>query len=436
MSKSQQKISVVWFTTNLRIHDNLSLNQAIESNQSVVGLYILDSNIFDREQFGFRKTGKFRANFILESLRDLREQLAKLNIPLAVYQCDPISAFQKLESQFPIATVYHQAEWTSEELHSIAQAQQALGKQTSFIQSYSQFLFHPDDIPFRASEIPEVFTEYRKACEKSSKPRLTIEPQIPSAPSLSVKHDEIPSLGSMGYDPIVAVAHSAFPFKGGESAAIARLEDYVTRSKKVGVYKKTRNGLVGVDYSSKFSPWLAAGALSPRTIYETVKQFETDEFSNQSTYWLIFELIWRDYFKYISLKHRDKIFRRSGIRERHYEWDSDRETIIRWTKGETPDEFVNANMIELAKTGWMSNRGRQNVASYFAKQLKLDWRIGAAYFESLLLDYDVHSNYGNWMYVSGVGNDPRDRKFNTKLQADRYDPTGQYRRLWLQPTLF
>jgi len=93
-------------------------------------------------------------------------------------------------------------------------------------------------------------------------------------------------------------------------------------------------------------------------------------------------------------------------------------------------------MIELKETGWMSNRGRQNVASFFAKDLELDWRIGAAYFEAMLIDYDVHSNYGNWMYVSGVGNDPRDRKFNVDLQAERYDTDGRYRKLWLQTKLF
>jgi len=93
-------------------------------------------------------------------------------------------------------------------------------------------------------------------------------------------------------------------------------------------------------------------------------------------------------------------------------------------------------MIEIKKTGWMSNRGRQNVASFFAKELMLDWRIGAAYFESMLIDYDVHSNYGNWMYVAGVGNDPRDRTFNVDLQAKRYDPQNKYQCLWLQQTLF
>ena len=93
-------------------------------------------------------------------------------------------------------------------------------------------------------------------------------------------------------------------------------------------------------------------------------------------------------------------------------------------------------MIVLKKTGWMSNRGRQNVASYFAKDMLMDWRIGAAYFESMLIDFDVHSNYGNWMYVSGVGNDPRDRKFNIQLQAKNYDANGAYQKLWLQNSFF
>ena len=93
-------------------------------------------------------------------------------------------------------------------------------------------------------------------------------------------------------------------------------------------------------------------------------------------------------------------------------------------------------MIELNTTGFMSNRGRQNVASYLAKEWHIDWRWGAAYFEAMLIDYDVHSNYGNWMYNSGVGNDPRNRKFNIGHQAERYDPKGTFQNTWLQKTLF
>lgn len=89
-------------------------------------------------------------------------------------------------------------------------------------------------------------------------------------------------------------------------------------------------------------------------------------------------------------------------------------------------------MTELNQTGWMSNRGRQNVASYLAKIVKIDWRLGAAYFEKKLIDYDASSNWGNWAYLAGVGQDPRDRIFNTASQAQRYDKEGHYRRLWLK----
>jgi deoxyribodipyrimidine photo-lyase len=136
------------------------------------------------------------------------------------------------------------------------------------------------------------------------------------------------------------------------------------------------------------------------------------------------------------LKYGSNIFKIGGILEKDYEWSDDVRIFKEWTEGRTVEPFVNANMIELNSTGWMSNRGRQNVASFLAKELKIDWRWGASYFESKLIDYDVHSNYGNWMYVSGVGNDPRDRKFNIKFQAERYDPSNKYQNMWLQKRLF
>lgn len=194
--------------------------------------------------------------------------------------------------------------------------------------------------------------------------------------------------------------------------------------------------MIGEDYSSKFSPWLANGSLSSKTIYWRIKEYEAEFGANQSTYWLIFELIWRDYFKYISIKHNSSFFKIDGILEKKYEWKTDDRQIQNWIQGKTREPFVNANMIELKETGFMSNRGRQNVASYFSKELMLDWRIGAAYFESMLIDYDVHSNYGNWLYISGVGNDPRDRKFNIKSQAERYDPESKYQNLWLKKNIF
>ena len=142
--------------------------------------------------------------------------------------------------------------------------------------------------------------------------------------------------------------------------------------------------------------------------------------------------MWRDFFKYISLKHGNNIFKLGGILGKDLSWKGNEKALNDWIKGTTKEAFVNANMKEIAATGFMSNRGRQNVNSFWAKELKQDWRIGAAYFESLLIDYDVHSNWGNWMYNSGVGNDPRDRKFNIQKQAERYDPNNEYQDLWLK----
>ena len=126
-----------------------------------------------------------------------------------------------------------------------------------------------------------------------------------------------------------------------------------------------------------------------------IKNYEKDIMKNQSTYWMIFELIWRDFFKFISLKYGNRIFKIGGILEKEYTWLNDEHQFQNWINGTTNEPFVNANMIELKSTGWMSNRGRQNVASFLSKELLIDWRWGANYFESLLIDYDVHSNYGN-----------------------------------------
>ena len=197
-------------------------------------------------------------------------------------------------------------------------------------------------------------------------------------------------------------------------------------------YKETRNGMVGSDYSSKLSPWLASGSLSAVQVYWEIKKYEEVRLANESTYWLFFEILWREFFRFVSRLNGPKIFWRSGIKEADdIRPRGDPKTLQCWKEGRTPNAFVNANMIELARTGWMSNRGRQNVASYLVHDLGIDWRIGASWFEHCLLDYDPASNAGNWIYVAGVGNDPRpNRKFNTQRQAEMYDGEGKYQTLW------
>ena len=436
MQEKQNKTGLVWFRNNLRVDDNQVLQHAIAQNKHIIAAYCFDPRHFATDVYGFKKTEQFRAKFLLETIAELKYNLRAINIELFVFSERPEDCLPQLISEYNITDIYVQKEWTSEELEVFENVKKSVSTRIQFNTYYDQFLYHPDDIKMGFSDIPQVFTNFRKSVEKQSQIRSAVITQAAEAIKNIENNTEIPSLQDLGFEYFETNQNTAFPFKGGENSALTRLNHYFFKTKKLGFYKKTRNGLVGADFSSKFSPWLANGSISARTIYWKVKEFEKEHYKNQSTYWLIFELIWRDYFKYISLKHDTNIFKIGGILEKNYDWNTDKTLVEKWINGETQSAFVNANMIELKKTGWMSNRGRQNVASFFAKDLKLDWRIGAAYFESLLIDYDVHSNYGNWMYVSGVGNDPRDRKFNVALQAERYDGSGKFQKLWLQETLF
>ncbi len=436
MQKTETINALVWFRNDLRIHDQTALYQACSEHQQVLAIYCIDPRQQHESVFGFKKTDKFRIQFLLETLSDLKQKLKSLNIEFLIYNDFPEAIIPEVCQTYSISDVYSQKEWTSEEVNVEKNVKTKLQNTVLWHTYYDQFLYHPDDVQIHFKTIPQVFTSFRKRLEKYANVRSELNIKIKPIPYQIENTTQVPKLEDLGYETYHNHPNTAFPFKGGETEALARLNDYTFNTKKLGYYKKTRNGLIGKDYSSKLSAWLANGSLSPRTVYWTVKQFEKTHFKNQSTYWLIFELIWRDYFKYISKQHGSQIFKLDGILKKQYSWSNDQIQVQKWIHGETSNDFVNANMIELKTTGWMSNRGRQNVASYFAKTLQLDWRIGAAYFESLLIDYDVHSNYGNWMYVAGVGNDPRDRVFNVELQAERYDTDHRYRSLWLQTSLF
>ncbi len=430
------KTAIVWFTNNLRIRDNKALHDACVNYDRVIGIYCFNPDEFTTMQFGFKKTEKYRAQFLIESVKNLSDNLKNHNISFYFSYEHPQKILPNFCLTYNADALFIQKEFTKEETTLITNIKTKLSKEITIFESYDQLLYSPNEIPFSIKNIPEIFSNFRKKIEKEGK----IKPQL-LAVLKPKKHYinfnlETPSLSKLGFKEFTIPVNSAFPFKGGETSAKQRLQNYFFVTKKLGFYKKTRNGLIGTDYSSKFSPWLANGSISARTIYWEVKKFEQEYGSNSSTYWLVFELIWRDYFKYLAMKHEHKLFTIKGIKNSPYHWKKDAKLIHQWIAGETKEPFVNANMIELKQTGWMSNRGRQNVASYFTKELLLDWRIGAAYFESMLIDYDVHSNYGNWQYVAGVGNDPRDRKFHIQLQAEKYDSKGKYQSMWLQPTLF
>ena len=429
---SERRI-LIWYRNDLRLHDHEPLHQAIKSGTQVIPLYCVDPRQFGKTAFGFPKTGTFRAQFLLESLADLRQSLRSRGSNLVIRQGFPEKIIPRLVKELEIDAVYYHEEITSEELAVEAALEGALREIGVTLEAFwGATLHHIDDLPFEIPRLPEVFTQFRKQVEKSSTvyPPFPTPKQLPPLPELTV--GELPQLADFGLQPPEFDERGVLRFKGGETAGLGRMHDYIWGTDNIATYKETRNGMLGADYSSKFSPWLALGCLSPRLIYAQVQEYEQQRVQNDSTYWLIFELRWRDYFRFICAKHGNQIFRQSGLQGFVIDWKEDWERFELWQKGQTGFPLVDANMREIAATGFMSNRGRQNVASFLTKNLGINWQMGAEWFESLLIDYDVCSNWGNWNYVAGVGNDARGfRYFNIPKQSKTYDPTGEYLKHWL-----
>ena len=426
----KQKInSLVWFRNNLRIEDNISLSKAINNSDNIFGFINIDPKNFLLTKYGFKKTEKYRAKFLLETISDLKSQLDTLNISLIITHKDFDKSIKEIINNYEITNIYTQTEWTRDELKE----ESFIPDKINLIKDFDQFLFSPNDVKGLYDNIPRGFSNFRKKCEKYLSVNDILS--IPNSlnPDNKILYDySIPTLSDLGFEDFDLHKDSVFRFKGGETNAKDRIKNYFFDTRNVSRYKLTRNGLIGEDYSSKFSPWIANGSVSVKYIFKLLKEYETKVEKNDSTYWLYFELIWRDFFKYVSMQHKDKFFNKDGIYGEDKEWSDDKDVLLKWINGKTDEPFINANMIELSNTGFMSNRGRQNVANYLTKELKIDWRIGAEYFESMLIDYDVHSNYGNWLYNAGIGNDSMPfRKFNPKLQSERYDPDKSYEKTWL-----
>lgn len=436
--------TVVWFRNDLRLRDHEPLVEAIARGASVIPVYCFDRRQFGRSSFGFAKTGRFRGQFLLESVADLRRSLRAIGADLVIRVGAPEIEIPTIVRHVKASAVHYHEEVTAEELVVDRALEAALADDGIELAAFwGSTLYHPDDLPFAIAALPDLFTQFRKRVEQDAKiypphdaphrlPPLPGDLDVGALPKLADLYD--PDLWAElgGEDAIAADPRGVLTFTGGESAGWERLQDYFWRGDHLRRYKQTRNGMLGADYSSKFSPWLALGCLSPKSIHAEVQRYERDRVQNDSTYWLIFELLWRDYFRFVATRYGNALFKSAGLQGLDLPWQQPWPQFDQWRAGKTGFPLVDANMRELAATGFMSNRGRQNVASFLTKNLGIDWRMGAEWFESQLIDYDVCSNWGNWTYTAGVGNDARGfRFFNIFKQSKDYDPDGSYVKYWL-----
>ena len=462
------------FRSDLRVGDNLALLEACASAGRLLPVYCHDPAADAPTRWGFARRGPHRRAFLEAALDDLDAALRVRGSALLELHGAPCEVLPALARAVGTDAVVCEAIAAPEEEDELA-ALRAAGLRVRTV--WQSSLLDPAALPFAPARLPKVFTAFRQAVESAGlqpPAPLPAAQTLPPWPDLATAaeaahpiracrrsyNDEAPVLpcrsggsresGGATSDADAAaerrlracrrsytVELASFPwwwpdFAGGEGAALAHLARYFA-SDRPQHYKATRNGLSGVGFSSKFSPWLAQGALSPRVAFAALRRHEAAQGVSEGSYWLWFELLWRDYFRFLHLQHGRRLYRARGLNAAAPPPAHDPAAFVAWCEGRTGHAFIDAGMRELAATGWLSNRMRQVVASFLIHDLGCDWRAGAAWFEAQLVDYDVYSNQGNWLYIAGRGTDPRGgRRFDPDRQAATYDADGAYRTRWAE----
>ena len=435
---------VFWFRQDLRLHDPVALQQAIDicTQRScwLLPVFVHDSAMQAQTAWGFVRTGPHRHVWQAMALQALDARLRSMGSRLLQISGSPAQVLSGLLQRLGNALLVCEDIAAPEE-QAVIRSLRSRGLEVKTV--WQSTLMAPEQLPFAPEQVPDHFTAFRQALERAGvRPAspLPVPGAWPALPPDALWDAVITPLPGPPAPPPLPEAdeRSSFPFErpawhGDEAAALAHVARYCARGLP-HLYKQTRNATHGTDFSTKWSAWLASGALSPRQAWAEVAAFEARHGASESSDWIRLELLWRDHFRWLHRKHGLRLYRAQGLSclgtPTH-----DAAAFERWCQGQTGHPFIDAGMRELARTGFLSNRLRQNVASYLIHDLGCDWRAGAAWFESRLIDYDVYSNQGNWLYLSGRGTDPRgSRRFNPDKQARDYDPEGVYQKLWASPS--
>ncbi|WP_136253582.1 DASH family cryptochrome [Onishia niordana] len=419
---------LVWLRDDLRLSDN-PLFQFASPPASLMCVYVLDERWISPLAPGLsaRRIGPARLGFLWQSLIALRGELLKRGGDLLVRMGDPSAVIAELATALSVVRIHVRDAAGYDEKADLSRLCERLPAGCDLRRCEGGTLFERPALPFALEDLPGSFSAFRRRMESANgvpaaQPAPVTLPLWPEdAPrGLPPLKDLCPDAAAWRADP-----RGEFRFQGGEEAGQMRLESYLWHTGAIARYKQTRNGLLGAEFSTRLSPWLALGCLSARQIHDQVRAWESDHGACESSGWVIFELMWREYFYWAARQAKAGLY---GPRE----LPEPPAAFHDWCHGETGVPFIDAGMRELSSTGWQSNRVRQNVASFLVHDLGVDWRLGAAWFEHCLIDFDVASNWGNWGYVAGAGREAsRGHYFNVLWQARRYDPAGDYVSHWL-----
>lgn len=447
------KVGLYCFTNDLRLHDQPALSKAASDVDQLICYYLHTTAWSQHARDMSDALGAARQNFLNQSVDDLSQQLRVLGQSLWISQTDDSeTTLAQLIDAVGATDVYRseQAAWFENTHWAKLQAD---FPHIRFQSVDTRTLYDKSTLPFSIESMPGGFSGVRNKLEKTEPcPPIATIKRLPPMPALAGFCDTDarlppadPSLQIVQWpEKHTRTSHTqnitltqpasaeAQHFTGGERVGLTHLSVYLA-SGAASSYKKTRNALDGWQYSCKFSPWLATGSLSVRQVVAALKQYEVEHGSNESTDWIWVELLWREYFQWYALRHGPALYQYGGPQHKALPYTDNPERIDSWKAGITGYSLVDACMTELRLTGFLSNRGRQIVASCLVNELEQDWRFGAAYFEQMLIDYDTANNWGNWQYIAGAGPATvNKRHFNLDKQVSQFDPRQRYTKYWLK----
>lgn len=420
---------LIYITATLRDEYN-ELFENIQEDDIIIPLFIYNQEYISN-------MSEMRKEFLYQAVQNFKQSLhKKYNLTLYEELSGDISnTLQKYITKFSIDEVRVEYQFSYNETQINNKLQSYCKEHSIIYQEFETLQFIEfKNLPFEhIQQIPNQYTKFRKIVESHN---CYSSFTLPNRPLLNFKykHNFNDSSASITREELqITSSNIILRYIPSRKVALEHLENYTFKKKYILTYKETRNQMLGENFSTKLSPYLALGILSPKEILTTINTFEEEVQSNSSTYWVKFELLWREYCKWVSLKFENKVFLKTGIMQTPIYEQYNEEYYNTFVGGNTGYPLVDAGVRELIQTGYMSNRARQNVASFFVKNLHLPWLLGAEFFEKYLLDYDPCSNYLNWQYIAGCGTDTREfLYFNIYKQTKDYDPEKKYISRWIK----
>jgi deoxyribodipyrimidine photo-lyase len=411
-------VTLVWLRDDLRLSDNPALHEAASSGDDVVVCYILDE-----ESPGIRPFGGASRWWLHHSLAALGASLADLGVPLVLRRGPAGTVLPRLIEEVGAGTVLWNRRYGLAERELDASLKSWCQERGTAASSYqANLLFEPWQVRTGTGEPYRVFSPFWRACLREPGPRLP----LPAPERLSGPTPPSDQLESWGLLPTPDWAQGLRDtWVPGEAGGAARLEDFLDAG--VAGYAVNRD-LPGVDGTSRLSPYLRYGEISPFQVWHAA-QSRRDGGLGEDIRVYLSEIGWREFCWQLLYFNPELATVNYRPEFNAFAWEADTDAELKaWRRGRTGYPLIDAGMRQMWQIGWMHNRVRMATASFLIKNLMIDWRVGERFFWDALVDADAASNAANWQWVAGSGADasPYFRIFNPVTQSRKFDPDGAY----------